>query len=224
MNLSLLSKLPSGWFHQHQLWTCSLLGPRPVEQKQFFAALKRSVMNFKNWAFKKEEQTYLVDEEGGEAEDGLLLHHRASFLQAGHVELPAEKKTFEGNCCEEKNNEKKHWRLQTNKQTKMLTNRPSLRYSQNMWSWNEELTFPAERWWAGWWWGHPWKPLSSFDQGRSLTENQIPKLFSLLRSNVEGESIKALKVVKSKSETKHPQSRWECEMGWKFSERHLSQR
>ena len=164
-------------------------------------------MNFKNWASKKEEQSDLVDEEGGEAEDGLLLHHRASFLQAGHVELPAEKKTFEGNCCEEKNNEKKHWRLQTNKQTKMLTNRPSLRYSQNMWSWNEELTFPAERWWAGWWWGHPWKPLSSFDQGRSLTENQIPKLFSLLRSNVEGESIKALKVVKSESETKHPQSR-----------------
>ena len=58
--------------------------------------------------------------------------------------------------------------------------------------------------------------MSSFDQGRSLTENQIPKLFSLLRSNVEGESIKALKVVKSKSETKHPQSRWECEMGGSF--------
>ena len=126
------------------------------------------------------------------------------------------KKHLKETVVKKKNNEKKHWRLQTNKQTKMLTNRPSLRYSQNMWSWNEELTFPAERWWAGWWWGHPWKPLSSFDQGRSLTENQIPKLFSLLRSNVEGESIKALKVVKSESETKHPQSRWECEMGGSF--------
>ena len=34
------------------------------------------------------DQVDLVDEEGGETKDGLLLHNGTLLLQAGHLELP----------------------------------------------------------------------------------------------------------------------------------------
>ena len=39
----------------------------------------------------EEELTNLVDEEGGEAKDGLLLNDRANLLQAGHLQLPGQR-------------------------------------------------------------------------------------------------------------------------------------
>ena len=37
-----------------------------------------------------EELTNLVDEEGSEAKNGLLLDDRANLLQAGHLQLPGQ--------------------------------------------------------------------------------------------------------------------------------------
>ena len=41
----------------------------------------------------EEELSNLVDEEGGEAKDGLFLNDRANLLQAGHLQLPGQKNT-----------------------------------------------------------------------------------------------------------------------------------
>ena len=38
-----------------------------------------------------EELTNLVDEEGSEAKNGLLLDDRANLLQAGHLQLPGQR-------------------------------------------------------------------------------------------------------------------------------------
>ena len=40
----------------------------------------------------KEEQTHLINEEGGEAKDSLLLNNRACLFQAGNLQLPGWKK------------------------------------------------------------------------------------------------------------------------------------
>ena len=46
------------------------------------------------WSMRRRRsyQTHLVNEEGGEAKDGLLLDNRAFFLQAGHLQLPGGEK------------------------------------------------------------------------------------------------------------------------------------
>ena len=45
-----------------------------------------------------EELTNLVDEEGGEAKNGLLLDDRANLLQAGHLQLPGQKNEILDEC------------------------------------------------------------------------------------------------------------------------------